>query len=337
MRQKNTCDDRGFFQIIPILVVVAIFVLIALVAVPNLKNNILNWFKNLPQTIQVTSSPSPSPMPSPTLSPSPIATPVSTPKTGSPSPKPSTPKPTTTATSAPATSSSPPGSGYKRMYVASDMGTFLVDIGAADIASTRVVVDTASDSDCTSNCPAYSLSTYVSRRGAYAGINGTYFCPIDYSSCAGKENTFDFLVMNINKYYFNSSNNVYSTNPGVIFGSGYVRFVGQIQQWGRDTSVDGVLSNYPMLVQGGNIAYAGSSDSKITSKGNRSFVANKGNTVYIGVVHSATVEESAHVLKTLGMDNALNLDDGGSTAFWYGGYKVGPGRNIPNAILFIAK
>ena len=43
------------------------------------------------------------------------------------------------------------------------------------------------------------------------------------------------------------------------------------------------------------------------------------------------------IKKALGLENALNLDSGGSTALWSGGYKVGPGRNIPNAILFIRK
>ncbi len=75
----------------------------------------------------------------------------------------------------------------------------------------------------------------------------------------------------------------------------------------------------------------------------RSFVANRGSIVYIGVVHSATVAEAAHVLAAMGMENALNLDNGGSTALWSGlpaqagGYKVGPGRNLPNAILFVSK
>ncbi|MBI1919274.1 phosphodiester glycosidase family protein [Candidatus Microgenomates bacterium] len=59
--------------------------------------------------------------------------------------------------------------------------------------------------------------------------------------------------------------------------------------------------------------------------------------VYIGDVFNATMNESAHVLKAFGMDNALNLDEGGSTALWFGGYKAGPGRNIPNAVLFIHK
>ncbi len=235
------------------------------------------------------------------------------------------------------TKNAAPGSGYSRQQVQSDVGTFLVDIISADLSSTRVIVDTASDGDCRDNCPVLSLGDYVSRNGAYAGINGSYFCPATYPSCVGKTNSFDLLVMNKNKKYFNSDNNVYSTNPAVIFGGGWVRFVGRALEWGRDTGVDGVLSNFPLVLSGGNIAFGGNDDPKMGSKGTRTFVGSKGNTVYIGVVHNATVAEGAHVLKTLGLENAINLDSGGSTALWSGGYKVGPGRNIPNAILFIRK
>jgi len=231
----------------------------------------------------------------------------------------------------------PPGSGYSRQQVQSDAGMFTVSLVAGDMGSTKVIVDTASDGDCGNNCPVLPLATYVSRSGAYAGVNGTYFCPASYPDCAGKTNTFDLLVMNKNKQYFNSDNNVYSNNPAVIFGGGYMRFVGAASQWGRDTGVDGVLSNYPLLVTGGNVAFGGDSDPKKGSKGSRSFVANKGSTAYIGVVHSATVAESARVLKAMGMENALNLDDGGSTALYSGGYKVGPGRDLPNAVLFVRK
>ena len=41
--------------------------------------------------------------------------------------------------------------------------------------------------------------------------------------------------------------------------------------------------------------------------------------------------------KAMVMENALNLDDGGSTALYSGGYKVGPGRDLPNAVLFVRK
>lgn len=232
----------------------------------------------------------------------------------------------------------PPSNGYSRQTVTADTGTFVVDMIAADLGSTRIVVDTASDKDCNNNCPTLPLSTYVSRSGAYAGINGTFFCPAEYPSCAGKTNSFDLLVMNKNKVYFNSANNVYSINPVVVFGSGFVRFIGQASGWGRDTSVDGVISNFPLLVSGGNITYGDSSDTKFTNKGTRNFVANKGNTAYIGIMYNANMTDSAHVLKAMGMDNAMNLDEGGSTALMFGGnYIAGPGRNIPNAVLFIRK
>jgi len=240
------------------------------------------------------------------------------------------------ALTAPA-NNTPPSSGYSRQTVSSDAGSFVVSMVSADLGSTKVIVDTASDGDCGNNCPVLPLATYVSRSGAFAGINGTYFCPASYPTCAGKTNSFDLLVMNKNKTYFNSGNNVYSSNPAVIFGSGYIRFVSAVSQWGRDTGVDGVLSNYPLLVHGGNITFGGNDDPKQGSKGNRSFVSNRGNTVYIGVVHNATVAESARVLKALGMENGLNLDSGGSTALYSGGYKAGPGRDIPNAILFVRK
>lgn len=232
----------------------------------------------------------------------------------------------------------PPSSGYSRQQVSVEsLGSYMVSIVAADIGSTRVIVDTAADSDCSNNCPVLPLATYVSRNGAYAGINGTYFCPSEYPSCAGKTNSFDLLVMNHKKTYFNSGNNVFSNNPGVIFGDGYIRFVTAISQWGRDTSTNGVLSNFPLLVFNSNVVFGGDNDPKKGSKGGRSFVANKGNLVFIGVVHNATVAEAARVLAAMGMENALNLDDGGSTALWSDGYKVGPGRNLPNVILFVRK
>lgn len=234
-------------------------------------------------------------------------------------------------------SNTPPGSGFSRQSVTADIGTYLLDIIAADMSTTRVVVDSASDGTCPRDCPVKSLAEYVSRSGAFAGVNGSYFCPADYPSCAEKKNSFDTLLMNKNKVYFNSDNNKYSTVPAVIFQNGSMRFVGRSLEWGRDTGVDGVLANQPLLLSGGSIAFGGNSDPKQGSKGTRSFVGNKGSIAYIGVVHNVTVAEMAHVLKALGLENALNLDSGGSTALWSGGYKAGPGRGIPNAILFVRK
>lgn len=230
-----------------------------------------------------------------------------------------------------------PAAGFQQQKVETSAGTFAVSLVAGDMGSTKVIVDTASGSDCKNDCPVLALGDYVARNGAFAGINGSYFCPASYPSCADKKNSFDLLVMNKDKVYFNSENNVYSSNPAVIFQGGSMRFVSAASQWGRDTGIDSMLSNYPLLVSGGEVRFGGDGDPKKGSKGSRSFVANKGNTAYIGVVHGATVAEAAIALKTLGMENALNLDSGGSTALWAGGYKVGPGRAIPNAILFVRK
>ncbi len=238
----------------------------------------------------------------------------------------------------PATASNTaPNSGFSYQSVKTEIGDFTVSIVAADLNSTKVIVDTASDSDCRDNCPVLSLGDYIGRSGAFAGINGSYFCPASYPSCAGKTNSYDTLVMNKNKKYFNSDNNVYSTVPVAVFGSGWARFIERSLDWGRDTGVDGVIANQPLLLSGGNIAFGGNDDPKQGSRGARSFVGNKGSTVYIGVVYNATVAQVAYVLKALGLENALNLDSGGSTALWYGGYKAGPGRNIPNAILFVRR
>ncbi|HKZ35134.1 MAG TPA: phosphodiester glycosidase family protein [Patescibacteria group bacterium] len=232
-------------------------------------------------------------------------------------------------------SNTPPGAGYSRQVVSTAIGPYTVSLVAADLNSAKVIIDTASDGDCRDNCPVLSLADYVGRSGAFAGVNGSYFCPASYPSCVGKTNSFDTLLMNKNKVYFNSDNNVYSTVPAVIFSGNSARFVGQSLEWGRDTGVDAVIANYPLLLSGGSITFTGGDDPKQGSKGGRSFVGVNGSTVYIGVVHNATVAEAAYALKALGLTHALNLDDGGSTALYSGGYKAGPGRNLPNAVLLV--
>jgi len=230
-----------------------------------------------------------------------------------------------------------PASGYRRQKVTVDGVSYLVDIISADLNSTKVIIDTASDSTCANNCPVLPLATYAARSGAYAGINGSYFCPETYPSCADKKNSFDTLLMNKNKVYFNSDNNVYSTVPIAIFSGNSARFINASSGWGRDTGVDAVIANRPLLVMDGNNMFSGIGEEKEAIKSNRSFLGSSGNTGYIGVVHSATVAQSAKVLQTMGVKNAINLDSGGSTALWSGGYKVGPGRNLPNVVLFIKK
>ncbi len=231
-----------------------------------------------------------------------------------------------------------PVSGYSKQGVEVEGENFVVDILAASLDSTRVVVETASESDCSNNCPVSTLADFVNKSGGFAGINGPYFCPAEYPSCSGKTNSFDTLLMNKNKYYFNSGNNVYSSVPAMIFSGNSARLVGKSAEWGRDGRVDSVIASQPLLLSGGEIRYGDDGDTKRTQKGNRSFIAYKGNSVFIGVVRNATVAEVAKVLKSLGIEGALNLDSGGSTAFLVNGkYIAGPGRQTPFGIVLVRK
>jgi hypothetical protein len=235
-----------------------------------------------------------------------------------------------------ATNNAPPGSGYSRQRVETPVGAYLVDIISADLGGARVVVDTASEGTCTNNCPVDSLGNYAARSGAFAGVNGPYFCPAEYPSCAGKTNSFDTLLMNKKKVYFNSDNNVYSSVPAVIFSGSSARYVTQSSQWGRDTGVDAVIASQPLLMLNGKRVFGGDGEPKRSGKGSRSFIGSTGSKVYIGVVHNVSTAEMAYVLETLGIHNALNLDSGGTTALWnQGRYLVGPGRNSPYGILLV--
>ena len=225
----------------------------------------------------------------------------------------------------------PTAGSYRRQSVTTSRGTFTVSLIAESLSGVRMITDSANDDTCTKDCAALPLATYVSRNGGFAGINGSYFCPPDYPSCADKINSFNTLLFNARtKKYMNSDNNVYTSNPMIVHNADRsLRFMGSAQEWGRDTGIIGGISNYPMLVSGGNPA-----TSESGAKGPRGFLGVKSGTIYIGVVHAADFGDAAATLATLGLETAMNLDGGGSSALYYNGkYVVGPGRNLPNAII----
>lgn len=227
-------------------------------------------------------------------------------------------------------SNTAPSSGYARQKVATGRGEFVVSMVVAPGA--RVVIETASDSDCSDNCPTKSLAEHVAASGGFAGINGSYFCPPDYPQCQGKVNSFDTLAVNgRSKAVLNRANNVYSTVPLVAAYATNLSFYDQTVQWGPDGSGGGGMANYPRLLRDGSVA-----TEQENGKGTRGFIGMKDGAVVIGHVYAASFADTAVVLQTLGLQNALNLDGGGSSALWAdGGYKVGPGRSLPNAIVLV--
>lgn len=256
--------------------------------------------------------------------------------TPTPTKKPTpTPQPISYATSM-------PGEGYSKSIVKTDSGDFPLSCVGANSNSTRVITDSGNDSDCKDNCTVLPLSDYATRNGGYAAMNGTYFCPADYASCQGKTNSFDTLFFNSRtKTYINSDNNIYSVLPFlVIEASGNPRFITKTQEWGRDTSIQAGIAGNPLLTRGGvQVATESGLDEKQkTVKSNRGAFVQEGNNHYLCIVGNATVLDSAKVYSTLGADNAINIDGGGSSALWLNGkYLYGPGRSIPNAIVLVKK
>lgn len=238
----------------------------------------------------------------------------------------------------------PAGSGdiskYSTPTISTAQGNFAVRMETFNLASgkIRVITDTAADRDCATDCPVAPLNAYLSVNGGQAGMNGTYLCPSTYPECAGKTNSFFWKVLDskLGKV-INANNGLGDEDPFITFDS-----VGQAKYFRRylDYKGSGLNAaagiNSASLIENGNISlnYAKLDDKQRTTKSTQGALALKGQTLYLIHVMNATVPDEALVLQNLGVDYAILLDGGGSTAMMYDGmYKSGPGRNIPNAVI----
>lgn len=252
-----------------------------------------------------------------------------------------------------------PGLAYTAKNIATSRGMFRVDSIALDLTQSnlRVMTDTLLTADCSNGCPATSLLNFVNRRGAQAGIHGTYFCPPEYSSCVGQIGYYFYPVYNsFSKVMINEVRMKYTTQPIVAIDTTnrFFYYAPTLQfhslaelkaklkidseAVGGSGVLQAAISNSPiMVISGKNVLDTKFLDTKqATVKSYRGFLAWKDRMVTFGVVRGATVTDSATVMTAMGFDYALNLDGGGSTAMIQNGnYILGPGRNIPNAILLV--
>lgn len=319
-------------HLLDILVIVLLLTLISLLVFS------FSLFFRSPQLSTVdlrTSSVTPTPAPSstPTPNPTPTSTPIPT-SIPLPSSKPTSPPP-------PALSG-PPGSGLSTVTVSTPKGSFSVTVLSLDTASTQMFTDSAQDNDCSASCLTISLKDFITRNNGFAGVNGTYFCPASYPDCAGKTDSFDFPVYNSRLHKWMQGDKLGWTSRRAIFytdGSGAHY---QNDSSGFSGGLNAGIINYPGLVDGGNVQIddnqSGLSD-KQKSKGTKVGIGtrNPGN-IMVVVAYNVNMQEFAHVFKSLGATGALNLDTGGSTALYFNGrYVLGPGRNLPNAIVFVRR
>jgi hypothetical protein len=227
--------------------------------------------------------------------------------------------------------------GYSRLDVPTAAGTFATWLIKERLASVRVRTVTAGNSDCFSACPAKPLAQYVAESGAYAAIHGSYFCPPDYAPCASIVNTYDYAVYNSTLgTWINSRHLSNPTNAVMTFSGNTATAYRRIRDYGRGP-VTGGISNFPLVLQNGAaLNVSGEIDVNQARRGTRGVIAFDSTYLYLAVIGSATVPEIATVMRALGARDAMNLDGGGSVAMWIGGgYVVGPGRLLPNAILLM--
>lgn len=247
------------------------------------------------------------------------------------------PKPKSAVTAAPTNDGI-----YSKETIATDRGSFVVHLLRIDLSQYEMRLDTAADGDCITNCPVKNLSGYISQNGGFAGIHGTYFCPTSYPDCAAQTNSFYYKMFNtrLNKK-INWTNGLGDYLPFLsIDRSGKASYS---SSWSsvKDSDMQTGISCRPHLVENSQIVLRDSdmdSDKERYSKISHGFIGLKGQTIYAGIVLSANLPDSAAVAKALGIENAFNIDGGGTSAMYYNSsYKVGPGRDMPNAIVFVKK
>lgn len=241
-------------------------------------------------------------------------------------------------------------SNYDAYSITTDEGTFSVKVATLRRDTFEMVTDTAETSDCEEGCAGKSLAEYVGENGAFAGIHGSYFCPPDYPDCNGQSYTFDPPVFNSAlDAMINDDSIIYHGRPMVVQTTDdQMHYFHRPDDFG-DTLVDyestsglqvsAAIGNWPSLVENGTSVVAGEPmESGFYNLGTRGGLGWDEEYYYLVIASSATVPNLASIFMALGVDNAMNLDGGGTAALYFDdAYKAGPGRLLPNAVLFREK
>lgn len=237
----------------------------------------------------------------------------------------------------------------RRVTVTTSGGSFVVDVIKLQKDAFRMITAAAQTTDCDNDCAALPLATYIQQRSATIGIHGTYFCPPDYADCANKINTFLWPLFDTTFMVMRNSSSLQVHKGPMFIGhtdGSYLMFhrpkdMGSSISSYEATSgktVDSGIANYPSLVEDGAKVVLSEpmlDDGMKTIKGTRGGIGMNERFFNLVIARSATVVDLADIFAALGMRDAMNLDGGGSVALWYqGSYVVGPGRQLPNAILF---
>ena len=243
------------------------------------------------------------------------------------------------------------GATYRHQPVTTAVGTFDAYVIALDRRNFQMKTAVASATDCADDCAAKPLADYAADYGAGLGLHGTYFCPPDYPDCTAKTYSFLWPVFDSASGQMRNAENIKFHEAPIVTGyaDGHVAYYPRANAFGSlaeftaayGSPTDAAIANYPGLMQDGTVIVASEprlEEAQRTVRGTRGGLGFNREKFFLVIAKNATVPELAEVMKSLGADNALNLDGGGSAALLYGGvYKVGPGRLLPNAIVFVRR
>lgn len=241
---------------------------------------------------------------------------------------------------------------YKK-EVAVGEDTFYIDIVSIDLSKPKlkIITEVSSPTPDINNASyfgAKTLGEYVFNNNGFAGINGTYFCS---SSGCGGTNYYFFPVYDTNSGKLVNSEKLKYWTTGPLFAFDvnnkfyYFKDSREFESVSSFEAKYGVelsaaIGNKPRLIEDGmDLLIEWDLDDKQKSvKATRNAIAYKDNKIYLVVARSATVPDLANIMKVMEVEYALNLDGGYSSALFYNDeYMVGPGRDIPNAIIFSEK
>lgn len=245
--------------------------------------------------------------------------------------------------SAPGAVSRPPAiptkTGYSQVSVTTAEGAFAVHLIKELLAEVSVKTVTANAEECRRDCPVKPLDNYIGENTAFAGMNGTYLCPPDYPDCVAKVNSFEYAVYSATARRWINLPSLLTQNGLVTFAGSSPTFYRRSHVYARDRlslgPITAGLTMYPLLLQGGEVLDSDAEQSVVQKQRSmKGSIGSDGVHIFLALVANATVTESAYVLQALGIQDALNLDGGGTSAMWFeGAYRFGPGRLLPNAVL----
>jgi hypothetical protein len=247
------------------------------------------------------------------------------------------------------TDPAPTGIAYRDETVSVASGEYRVRWLTVSRSQYRPLTATAWTADCDRDCPAQSLADYSAQLNAVAGINGSYFCPPDYASCATSINNYLWPVFDSARdRMFNEDNLKYHERPMVVVNTdgapsllrnAKTEFGWSVAEYENQTGqqVAAALGNYPALIDNSSVVVWNEptlEGGMTTSRVRRGAWGWNETDYLLVVIEAATVPALAEVMQALGAQEAMNLDGGGSAALWLDGeYRVGPGRELPNALL----